>query len=220
MEIGKITVDELAEAIGAAVPDLDPTEQRIAVEVYRLLAAGEPVASEDIAAATDVSRSRVEEALGSWPGVYRDEDGRVVGFWGLAVAPLDPEYRFEADGRTLYTWCAWDNLFIPAILGATVRVGATCPVTGGTVSLEVGPDGVREVQPEGTVVSIVIPDGPFGFDVIESFCHRVYFFASEEAGAGWVAEHEGTTLLSVEDAFELGRRHVRRLAPAALGGGG
>jgi alkylmercury lyase len=216
----EVTLDELADAIGAAVPDLDADEQRITVEVYRLLADGEPVSVAELARAIDVPSARVEDALASWPGVYRDQEGRVIGFWGLAISPLDPEYRVEIDGKTVYAWCAWDNLFIPAILGKTARVGATCPVTGQPVSLVVDPAGVREVMPAGAVVSIVIPEGPFGYDVIESFCHRVFFFASEDVGSTWVTEHEGTTLLSVEQAFELGRRHVRRIAPDVFGDAG
>jgi len=217
MGSSRIGVRELADAIGAAVPHLDPVEQRIAVGLYRLLARGEPVRPEELAAAIGVTPDRVHDALGSWPGVYRDEDGRVVGFWGLALGPLDPEYRFHVGGRTLYTWCAWDTLFIPAILEGIARVEATCPVTGRTVSLVVDPAGVRVLEPASPVVSMVVPEGPFGFDVVESFCHRVLSFASTEAGIGWTADHPGTTLLSVEEAFEVGRRHVRRLASAVLG---
>jgi hypothetical protein len=67
---------------------------------------------------------------------------------------------------------------------------------------------------------MVIPDGPFGYDVIESFCHRVLFFASEETGTQWVAEHDGTTLLPVETAFELGRLLTERVAPDVYGAAG
>ena len=42
-------------------------------------------------------------------------------------------------------------------------------------------------------------------DVIQTFCHFVHFFTSGEAGESWTAEHPGTFLLSLEDAFELGR---------------
>ncbi len=49
--------------------------------------------------------------------------------------------------------------------------------------------------------------------MIESFCHRVLFFASEASGATWVAEHEGTMLLSIEEAFEVGRHLMKRIAP-------
>jgi alkylmercury lyase len=199
------TIDEMAEAIRSAMPRLDATEQRIAIATYGLLAEGEPVTSKAIAQATSNPVGRVEKALDSWPGVYRDDEGRVVGFWGLTIGRLDPEYRFLIDGKTSYAWCALDTLFIPALLGKTVSVEATDPVTGERVSLVVDRNGVRDLKPSGAVVSMVIPDGPFGYDVIESFCHKVLFFASEEAGTKWTAEHEGTKLLSIDEAFELGR---------------
>lgn len=212
-----VTVEEMAEAVSSAMPQLDATEQQIAVAIHRLMAEGEPATSEAIARASDVSVGRVEESLNSWPGVFRDDEGRVVGFWGHAIARLDPEYRLLVDGNTTYAWCALDTLFIPPILGKTVRVEATCPVTSEQVSLVVDRNGAREVTPAGVVVSMVVPDGPFGYDVIESFCHRVLFFASEAAGASWAAKHEGTTLLSVQEAFEVGRALSERIAPDVFG---
>lgn len=198
-----VTLHELTTAISAATPKLDADDRRIVMGTYRELAKGGPVAPDAIARAIDLPLGRVEAALSSWPGVYRDDDGRVVGFWGLAIAKLDPEYRLTVDSNTSFAWCALDTLFIPAYLGNTVPVEATDPLTGEPVSLVVDGDGVRELKPPGAVVSVVIPDGPFGYDVIESFCHKVFFFASEESGRNWTAEHQGTTLLSVQDAFEL-----------------
>ena len=211
------TLMETAEAIGAAMPTLDPTEQRIASAIHRLMADGVSATSEAIARASLTKVERVGESLASWPGVYRDNAGRVVGFWGHAVSPLDPEYRLKAHDRTTYAWCALDTLFIPSLVGETMGVEATDPLTGEPVSLVVDGDGAHQVSPAGAVVSMVVPDGPFGYDVIESFCHRVLFFASEESGRRWVAEHEGTTLLSVEQAFELGREVTARIAPDLLG---
>ncbi len=213
----RVSVEELARSISAATPTLEATDQQIAIATYRLLAGGKPVATEAIAGAVGVPTARVEAALESWPGVYRDDASSVAGFWGLGIAPLDPEYSLQIDGKTSYAWCALDTLFIPPLVGKTVSVQATDPVNGKRVSLVVDGDGVREVTPPGAVVSMVIPDGPFGYDVIESFCHRVLFFASEESGRSWVAEHEGTTLLTVQEAFEVGRFAPEFVYPDVFG---
>ena len=66
------TLDELAEAVATALGDLDPAGQRLAIALYRLLAAGRPVAAADLAAATWGSPSPVAETLGSWPAVFTD----------------------------------------------------------------------------------------------------------------------------------------------------
>jgi alkylmercury lyase len=210
--IGTAALDEIAEAIVAATPSLDLKDQRIMLSTRRLIAEGEPVTIDAIAGASKVPAEEVEARLSSWPGVYRDDNGRVVGFWGQAIEKLDPEYRLMTGGKTTYAWCALDTLFIPPLLGGTVRVEAADPVTGDPVSLVVDGDGARDVSPAGAVVSMVVPDGPFGYDVIESFCHRVLFFASRESGETWTAEHEGTILLSVREAFEVGRALNARVA--------
>ena len=130
---------------------------------------------------------------------------------GHAIGNLVGEYRLVAGGKTTYAWCALDTLFIPGIVGKAVRLEASDPVTGKPVSMVVDREGVREVKPAGALLSMVVPDVPFGHDVIESFCHRVLFFASEETGNQWIAGHEGITLLSVEKAFEVGRAVTERV---------
>lgn len=209
-------MDGVAEAIDAAMPALDETDQRIATAIHRFMSNAEPVEPAAVAAAAGVSVDRVTERLDLWPGVFRDDEGRLVGFWGHAIEKLDPEHRMIAGDKTTYGWCALDTLFIPGIIGKTVRVESSDQITGETVSLIVEGDSVRDAQPAGARVSMVVPDGPFGYDVIESFCHRVHFFASEETGRKWAAEHPGTTLISVEKAFELGRTLTERIAPAAI----
>lgn len=212
-----VNLVEMAEAISSAMPKLDATGQKIAVVIYRLLAESRPASLDAIAREADLTAARVEDALKSWPGVYRNGEGHVVGFWGLAIGKLEPEYRIGVDAKTSFAWCALDTLFIPAFLGKTVSVKASDPVTGKRVSLVVDRHGVCDVKPAGTVVSMVVPNGPFGYDVIESFCHRVLFFASKVSGAKWTAEHEGTTLLSVQEAFEVGRALTVRVAPDLFG---
>jgi alkylmercury lyase len=215
------SVADLGEAIKAAMPALDGIDQQIATAVYGPMSTGEPVEPAEIAKAVgSVSLNLVNERLSSWPGVFRDDSGRVVGFWGHAINKLEPEYRLVADGKTTYAWCALDTLFIPGIIGKTVRVQASDPISGEPVSLVVDRAGAREINPASALVSIVIPDGPFGYDVIESFCHQVLFFASEETGAKWIAGHKKTTLLPVEQAFELGRVLTERIAPDRGGRGG
>jgi len=213
----KFTVDDYAGAISAAMPKLDLTDQQISTQIYQLMSANEPVDPADVARNLGVPVELVNARLDSWPGVYRDSEGRLVGFWGQALSIIDAEYRFQVDGKTTYAWCALDTLFIPKIIDKTVRVEAYDPVTNEPVSLVVQPDGVRDVQPAGAVVSMVVPDAPFGYDVIEAFCSRVFFFASEATGAKWAAEHSGTTILSVDEAFKVGRALNERTAPDLFG---
>jgi alkylmercury lyase len=165
---------------------------------------GEPVASQEIALRTGAAVERVNALLDAVPAVYREE-GKVIGFWGLTVRPLS-KHRFQTRNRTLYTWCAWDALFIPMILAKTAYVESEDAHTGAPIRLTVAPERVEAVAPRGTVVSMLEPREDMLADVVTRLCHYIHFFASEASGRAWTAQHPGTVLLSLEDAFELGRR--------------
>ena len=115
------------------------------------------------------------------------------------------DHRMHVAGRALSTWCAWDTLFLPELLGTEVRVTSRCPVTGDAISMRVDGAGVTDVSPPSTVVSFLVPEGGLDADVIRTFCHYVQFFATPEAGQTRTAAHADTFLLSVEDAYRLGQ---------------
>ena len=209
------TIDALADKVAAASGTLDPAEQHIAVGLVRALAHGEPVSVGELSRALAVPEAQIAEALDRLPLLFRDDRRRVVGFMGLSAEQMG-HHRVHVDGRALSTWCAWDTLFLPELLGQTTRVTSRCPTTGQDVSLTVTPSGPTDVRPAEAVVSFLVPETPFDADVIRSFCHFVHFFASPAAGERWIAEHPGTFLLAVPDAFELGRQVNHRRLGAAL----
>ncbi len=206
-------IHRLADAFVALFPSLEGESRRAAVQIYRLLAKGEPVEPADVAAAAGLPPERVREILADWPGVYYEDD-RIIGFWGLTPRPSS-QHLFQVDGRTLYTWCAWDTLFIPQILGKTAQVETPCPVTGETIRLTVTPERVERTAPESAVMSILDPPENILEDIVSKFCHYVFFFASTDAGGQWTDENPGTRLMSIPDAFELGRlKNLRRFGDA------
>ncbi len=207
------TQKNLAYKIIDAIPKLGSTERRVAVGVYRLLAEGAPVMLARLAESQSLSETSVREILSRWPGVYYDGNKSVIGFWGLALS--DMPHRFQVDGTTLYTWCAWDSLFIPQIIGKTARVESSDPQTGEKVSLVVEPNRIKKLEPPDTVVSFLTSKRVFDADVIQSFCHFVHFFGSRKSGEQWTSKHDGTFLLSVDEAYELGRlTNTRRFQEA------
>lgn len=199
----KPPIAALAEALAEAMPVLDPVEQELALALYRRLAAGEPVSPSVLARELVSDPDEINEVLERWPGVFRTDDGRVTSFWGLAIPEMP--HRFRVDGRQLFTWCAWDALFIPELIGRAASVESRSPAGGETVRLIVDPDGIREVDPETTVVSMLSPAEAFDYRVITSFCHFVHFFPSPEEGEAYVFENDGTFLLSLVEAHELGQ---------------
>jgi len=205
------TLNEYWETLTPRLRRFSPEEQHAAIALYRELAKGQPVDEAQLGRALELSAAKAHALLERDPMkrlIYSDGQGRVLGFGGLAAAPM--HHRFEVDGRDLSTWCAWDSLFIPQILGRPARVRSPDPESNELVRLVVTPERIESVEPNEAVISFIRPDAHVfhtsAANVMAKFCHFIFFFASPSSGARWVEKNPGTFLYSLDDAFVLARR--------------
>jgi alkylmercury lyase len=131
----------------------------------------------------------------------------VVAFGGLSILPTG--HRFVIGDRTLYTWCAWDTLFLPALLDQEAQVQSTCPITCAGIALTVTPSGVRDAQPPDPWVSFPSPEQTSTADITASFCCHVHFLAGADTARRWTSARPRAFALGMNDAFELGRLATR-----------
>lgn len=200
----KPNLDELVKVLRASFPSLDREGQSLSLQIYQLLAQGQPVARTQLAESLQMSLAKVNEMLSRWWGMEFDERDQIIGYWGLTISPT--QHRLEVDGKTLYTWCAWDTLFIPEILRTRARIESTSALSKASIRLVLSMEGVQEVEPVGAVMSFVTPEtAKVKQNVVAHFCHFVYFFESMAAGIAWTSKQPGTFLLSIDDAYALGR---------------
>ncbi|MFY9528134.1 MAG: organomercurial lyase [Candidatus Acidiferrales bacterium] len=203
----KLNLDELASSIVRCFPTLNLVEQRLSLELYRLLAEGQPVPRMTLAERLVTSVETVNRILDGRPGVFSDAQRRIVGYWGLSIpAAYSSPHKLKMNGRTLSAWCAWDTLFLPELIGHTVEIESVGPIASGTVRLTVAPERVERVDPVGAQMSFLLPDASeVQKNVVTSFCHFVHFFTSRQAGESWAAKHAGTFVLSIHEAHVLAR---------------
>ncbi len=176
-------------------PDLIPA-------LIRLLAAGEPVHVERLAAAGGWSVKEVQRGLARQSGVEWDEQERIAGF-GLTLRPTPHNFTF--DGQTVFGWCATDALVFPVLLGRSGVVESTCPATGRRIRVEVTPHTIVSVDPPEAVVSEVRPAERVA-DVRADVCALGHFFASPEAASDWLAEYPLGFVNPVADDFRIHRQ--------------
>jgi len=198
-------LDRLAQFFIDAFPVMNITEQQLALKLYALLSDGDAVSLERLSERTSMPLAGVKLTLESWPGVFFDHKHRIIGFWGIAVD--ETSHHFEVSGKLVYTWCAWDTLFIPELLNTPAQITSHCASSGDEIRLTISPRGIESAQPDQTMVSFLVSDeGELKENITTSFCHYVFFFRSRETGEQWVAEHPGTFLLSLDDAFAIGKK--------------
>ena len=182
----------------------DAGDQRDLLRLLHRLAAGAPVPRADVA-----------DAVAGLPPAWLEagDDENLIGFGGLTQA--ETRHRLDIDGRTLHAWCAFDCLFLPALLGRTVTVASSCPTTRTPITLTVSPDAIEVFAPANTVMSFVLPDEASRRQSLRQvFCAHINFFAGTAAADHWLAAAEGGRILDLETAFDLARQRNA----AAFGG--
>ena len=197
--------DSACRQVLALFPPLDGLQAAAATAIYRGIAEDGRVSIAGLAEKLNLDADAVRMQLAETPAIYYDDAGAIQGFWGLTDQPVSP-HRMRIRGKDRYAWCAWDALFLPQLVGDSAEVSSTCPGSGAEVRLLVHPESVEQLTPPGAVVSLRVPDRDgFAEDVLGTFCHHVFFFVNEETGRAWAGDRNDIVLLSVAEAFALGR---------------
>jgi len=211
-------IEEIAKNLKDAgiPPDFGDENSRLLVKMWRTLGQGQPVTQEmtaKVASEVGMSFEAADEFLRQ--STERDSDDNIIGLIGLSLNPQWP-HKLLMNGITFRAWCAWDTLFLPAMLGETVLIESESPVSGTAVRLTVTPIEVENTTPEGAVVSIATID-PEVHDLssVEAiwgiFCHQVYFFPSVEEAQEWAQGKSNIAILTVQEGYELGKMAFSKL---------
>jgi alkylmercury lyase len=167
--------DRLVASVGQAASAR--TTPGLYKALVRLLSRGEPVTIAELAAAAGQTFDDVQRAVTGWNDTEYDRQGRIIG-WGLTLRPTP--HRFNIDGKQLYTWCALDTLFFPAVIGRAARIESPCTATGVPIRLTVdSTEGVSALEPSTAAVSIVTPEQMNS--VRTAFCNPGRFFTTANA---------------------------------------
>ena len=202
------TDQALTYLLSPARSGIDPD---LFVPLLRLLAEGEPVTVAELATASGRSEDTVRQGLAAVPDTEYDDEGRII---GLALTMRPTPHRFTLAGEQLYTWCALDTLFFPALIGKAATIESTSPGSGTLIRVMTGADGtVTSVQPATAVVSIISHPGTG--PVRSSFCNQVHYFASREDAQPWLDSHPDGEVLDIEATHRAGAAMAAALLAAA-----
>jgi Alkylmercury lyase len=135
---------EIVEALHKAgiPPQLSADQSRLLIRILQLVATGCPVSSEQLREIASALHMPLDDANFFLKQVSEiDESGNVVGILGLSQKKHS--HRFQVNGHILSTWCAWDTLFLPALLKHSAKVESVCPITKSRILVTLSPDRVE-----------------------------------------------------------------------------
>jgi Alkylmercury lyase len=176
----------------------------VRVEAFRqLFATGSPVGMESLAASIPCSPGTLDVALDELDKagrIRRDETRRVVGSAGLSVIP--DRHRLELDGRTFWTWCAYDILGIFGAHRATGTAFSRSPATGAAITV-----GFDDGRPKADGVVLFRPSDSYAAgctNIYEEWCPNSNLFEDAKSARVWLTSRglEGR-VLGLEEASAL-----------------
>lgn len=152
---------------------------------YLLLLSEGPVAPERLASTLRWTRSQAEAFLQAT---------------SLTVEKEGPLQMATGAG------CAFDRLLAPMLTGRSARVVAICPASGRPIRLTATRQGVDDLNPPETVVSLRLPGTETSAETVQgAICAYGHFFVDRDRAATWPRLHPEALLLSVSDAAHLAR---------------
>lgn len=204
--IKKFDTDEILRLLPENFINLSIEEQRVAIQIYRSLSEGIPLSIEKLSKLlVNISVYEITKILESWTGIFYNKKKELIGFWGISIIRMN--HKLSIENQKAYAWCAWDAIFIPELINKNVIVDSICPVTKESISLTVTPEKIEAQNHEDIYVSFPEPDvANIMENIVENFCHYIYFFSSKEAGEKWISECKGTYLLSLNEVQQLSKR--------------
>ena len=195
----------LATVVAGALPVLDPRQRRAGIAVYRLLSVGEPATPEAVASLAGMSVAEAGDVMAGLPTAAR-RGTAVTGFLGLQQSPAAHRLRFA--GAVCGTWCAWDTLFVPELVGRFARAESRCPVTGVEIVVEIDPStGVVSADPHDTLLTFLAQPRPYAGEIADQFCRWMHFVGGPAAADCWAAaaERPDVIVLTLSAGVEVGR---------------
>ncbi len=199
-------IEAYREAYAAIPQDALDLDMRVTIRTLQGLAKGKPVSPDQLALIWEMPLEQVHSVLAGAVAAGQaeiDAQGHLVG----GVLSLNPTvHRISVDGNQLYAWCAYDAIYAPGVVGKTARIESQDPVTGESIRMTITPEGVEDVRPEGTVVSVVGGKTDMRGGPNSPRCSQMLFFGSRESANQWLQGRSSVSILTVKEAFEIARQ--------------
>ncbi len=200
----QFSAKDLLKSLPDSFTKLSEEEQELSLAIYHGLEKGNPLKIEDLVSATTLDKFTVKAIIKKWPAIFYDSNQHIIGYWGLAIQEMG--HKIELNDKTLYGWCAWDTLFIPQLIEKDAVIRSTDHLTKEEVVIEIDRNGNLLAGDDDIYISMLtVDEKSIQEDVVTTFCHFVHFFKSKSSGVDWISKHDGTFLITLNEAIELSK---------------
>jgi len=175
------TVQQLQKLL----PNLKKEERQISKFLYQKLALGNSVPIETIANELQIPIQDIQVHLKQMAYVEYSATGEISAYRGVTLNQT--KHCIFHNNVKIYTWCAFDTLFLADLLVEPVSISSNCPVCGKAIACKVTDRNLTSSKDSDTVMSFIIPNKvDYCEDLQNAFCCKVHFFCNEKCGSEWI----------------------------------
>lgn len=180
-------------------------ELRLQVLALQLLAKGEPVTPEKLSEVWGIPLEQVKlifDQATAQGTLQLDDSGNMV---GAAISLVPTKHTFRMNGNKLYAWCAYDAIFAPGVIGEKAVIESIDPWSKEPIQIMISPEGEIVSDPEGVVATYVGMEADIRGGAESPRCNQMHFFTSEENAKRWIPNHQGISIMTVNQMLELAK---------------
>jgi alkylmercury lyase len=199
------TVEQLLELL----PNLNVEERQISKFLYQKLSLGRPVSIESIADEFHKSIQEIQVLLKQMAYVEYSATGEISAYRGVTLNQTR-HYLFHNNFK-IYTWCAFDTLFLADLLVEPVSIASNCPTCGKRIAFDVNDRNITSSKESDTVMSFIIPDKvDYCENLQNAFCCKVHFFCNQQCGSEWVNLSHEISFFDLAESLVIAQERNRQ----------
>lgn len=196
------------DSLESLLPKQSKQERFLSKVLYQKLAKGEPVSVSSIATIMRNTEAIVLELLEKLPYVEFNGSHQVVAYRGVTLKPT--QHKVVVNNTAIYTWCAFDSLFLLDLLSEDASIQSSCAQCKKSIKLSSVENNPSCLSNSEVKMSFVIPlQANYESGLQSSFCCKVHFFCDEFCGNKWIENNDDIQLFSMADSLAIAEARNR-----------
>ena len=201
-------LQDTIQHLNQILPKLSELEKRVSTYLYIELVKGYPVPLAKIEKQFSIPEEQVRKLLGELAYVEHNQNDEIIAYRGVTLSPT--KHTLVTEDSTVYTWCAFDTLFLLDLIDKPAHIHSTCAECDKKLMLK--PSMLASSQFENTsiVMSFLVPEpSAYQESLRASFCCKVHLFCNAACGQQWTSQQNNIELFSVDDSLTIARERNR-----------
>jgi alkylmercury lyase len=197
------------EQLQKLLPNLKKEERQISKFLYQKLALGRSVPIETIANELQKPIQDIQDHLKQMAYVEYSAASEISAYRGVTLNQT--KHNVFHNNSKIYTWCAFDTLFLADLLAKPVSISSNCPTCFKAIACKVTDHDLTNFKSTDIVMSFIIPNKvDICEDLQNAFCCKVHFFCNEQCGSEWINLSSEIGFFDLADSLVIAQERNRQ----------